>query len=503
MNLRIVFILIALMSSENLFAQEVKDSINHRVQSVKSRFDSLQGTKNLDIDRVDSVNRSLNNKFASDINLVHFVASDSVKKVNQVTAKVDSATNKLRAAIDSLNALKLPTEKYTRKLDSLNRKLTFGNVATVSKISEARSNLETKISSPLEGVNQKINLLRNESGGQGVLPSNIQVPPLPDTGLSGIDQGGLELPSTDLKSPGPDVDLSLNNKLDVNPSLKPPSEVSGVSKQISGQAADVKDLTSGNMKAVELPDHKFVELQRAQSELTEGTQQIESLKSLRDSEEFKKQALAKGRQLVLQRLATQQTTLSQNVNKVSRLQRSSQSIFNKVKGLPKRPTKEKKPPFIERFVPGVTFQIQKSDLLLCDFNPTLRFRIKSIFSTGSGWVDRVAFKKNSTAQEIRVYGIRAFSEFTLLKSLSVRADVERLNAFVPTIPSNQDVGSRKQIWNFNAGLKKDFSFMPGAIGNVQFMYNLYNPSRSNLYASKFNVRFGFEFPLKTSESNKD
>ncbi len=151
-------------------------------------------------------------------------------------------------------------------------------------------------------------------------------------------------------------------------------------------------------------------------------------------------------------------------------------------------------------MPGVTTQVQKTDLWLVDVNPTLKFRVRSIFSIGGGWNERIAIDQSGRYQvQKRVYGVRSFSEFSIRKGLSLRADVERMKAFVPFEYVKPDEGSKQWVWSYMAGVRKDFSFGKHVMGNVQFMYNLYDPERKSPYLKRLNVRFGFEFPLKAKK----
>jgi hypothetical protein len=69
-----------------------------------------------------------------------------------------------------------------------------------------------------------------------------------------------------------------------------------------------------------------------------------------------------------------------------------------------------------------------------------------------------------------------------------------MNARIPSPGS--DSYSDVRVWNHQVGIKKDFSFMPKIMGNVQFMYNYYSSGDTRTYPTKFNVRFGFEMPMK-------
>lgn len=145
----------------------------------------------------------------------------------------------------------------------------------------------------------------------------------------------------------------------------------------------------------------------------------------------------------------------------------------------------------------MTLQVQRSELWFIDFNPSLRYRIRNIVSAGVGWNERIIFDNDfHFYSAMRVYGLRSFAEVSVLKGLWLRADVERMNAFVPVSPVQFDIGERKTVWCYLGGVKKEFTFSQGVIANVQFMYNLYDLQKTSPYFSRFNVRFGFDFPLK-------
>ena len=153
-------------------------------------------------------------------------------------------------------------------------------------------------------------------------------------------------------------------------------------------------------------------------------------------------------------------------------------------------------PFIERLVPGLTFQLLKSQSVLLDVNVLALYRITPRLSSGAGWVERVAFdgkKQNST----RVYGPRAAVQFNWSKGFSLRFQPELLNTFVPPqlIPSGTD-GVREWVWSAFVGIKKDFGVMKFIRGNTEVMYNLYDPQNKSPYTDRLVVRFGFEFPVK-------
>ena len=464
---------------------------------------------------------SLHNKSRRGIESVkHTLNSDPTDKHTQ---KLDSAKDRITSKVDSLRVLKLPTEKYSKALDSLNQINPMDRLnKTEENLNEAQSKVEGVLSKPEEKIGEKLNVLSKEAGGEGNLPANVNLQGqnkslpgnLPDTKLNTPSLPSVENPLEgglkDIKSSSlPDlkeIENPFQEKMDeMIPKEKlneigSTTEVNDLSGKISGYTEDVKNISNGDINKVETIKEDLVKkvpldgTEKLQEQLAIVDEKEAYIKSLRNMEEFKKQTLAKAKEMVITQFATQQAQQVKTVEKISSYQKRGESIFNSTKDLPKRPLKSKRPPLIERFVPGVTLQVQKTDSWLMDVNPTLRFRVRSIFSMGAGWNQRFVIDKSNYNEE-KVYGLRTFSELSIRKGLSVRVDVERMNSVVHD-QQQPDVSERGWIWSYMAGIKKDFSFVPGVIGNVQFMYNLYDPNKQSPYSTRLNVRFGFEFPLR-------
>jgi hypothetical protein len=199
-------------------------------------------------------------------------------------------------------------------------------------------------------------------------------------------------------------------------------------------------------------------------------------------------------------MAAYEPQLKNAVDKVSKYQQKTGTILNSTKDLPKRRDPLRKLKFHEKLVPGLTLQMQKSGAVLLDINPSVRYRLTSYWSIGTGWNERVLFGTSpSPSGQTRFYGARTFTEVIIFKGIAMRLDAERVNAFIKPIGQQQDRGGRSWMNIYMAGLKKEFTFMPRIVGNVQFMYNLYDPDRNRIYPTRFNIRFGFEFPPKAKK----
>ena len=154
-------------------------------------------------------------------------------------------------------------------------------------------------------------------------------------------------------------------------------------------------------------------------------------------------------------------------------------------------------PFIERIIPGITFQMLKSDKIEIDYNPWIAYRLHRRLTVGAGWNERIGIKKkfNFTTED-RIYGPRVFFDLVIKKGFSVRTDIEKMNTNVQSLNPIITEGSRIWVWSAFVGIKKQYQFVKRVKGNFQFLYNIYDDHDRSPYADKFNVRFGFEFPCR-------
>jgi len=511
------------------------------VKADVNRIDSLRQQK---LSVVDSAQLKLNN------------ASGKIQKINNgltgydtlgqkpqlLQAEIDKRKSRLTFKIDSLKTAGLPYDNYSKKLDSLNTlnplagqyqkvesKIQEGEskiAAGQSKLGEGQAKIQQLGNEPAYKVNEKLNVLSKESQGQGTLPSNVNLPEtkLPDTNL-GLQKPGLpgvEKPSVDLGTDGLKPDIDIKSKLDL-PEIKTPDELgkvsevqekvgenlSGVTEKASGYGEDVKNISSGNFDDVKTMKEDALakaSLDKEVEALKGGEQVISEQKALMGSfknpQEYKKKLVSRGKEMALKQIVAHEQ-LQQAMAKVSKYQKTAGTVLNKKNDLPKRRDPLKKLKFYEKFVPGITLQFQKAGTLLLDIDPTLRYRLTSYWSVGSGWNERVAIgSKTRPREQTRMFGVRAFTEVVIFKGLAMRLDAERVNAFIAPSLQQQDAGMRKWVWNYMAGLKKEFTFMPGVVGNVQFMYNLYDPHHYRMYPTRFNIRFGFEYSLSKRKRNQ-
>ena len=206
--------------------------------------------------------------------------------------ELDSAKGRLTSKIDSLGKLRLPTEKYSKVLDSLAKINPLKQVDKAQKkINQAQSDISNRINEPTKKVNEKLNLLSKESEGHGTLPANLSGAKLPQGGLAnGLPSGNLNAPSVhDSNNPvgkemnnlgkevGKDLNVGKVDELNVGGELKnvqnATSEVTKEVGKIDTYSQDVKSISEGKTDKIKELDKDIAktvqskELSTAQSEL--------------------------------------------------------------------------------------------------------------------------------------------------------------------------------------------------------------------------------------------
>jgi dsDNA-binding SOS-regulon protein len=520
-------------------SSDVKTALDSLKKKRVNQLKTLSGKyqNKIGFNQVDSIGTGLNStkaKFKTTSDSLSRIASNAQQRLDSAfgpnkvigTKKFDSLQQKLRYKMDSLSRLKLPTDKLSRKLDSLQKfnpthLLTNSTEKIESGINAMQSKVTQKIEEPSKKINEKVFELTKQSDGRLKLPNAVVTKPnIPNINLN------IQSKIPDLNSPsnlpsnqnqlikGAENPLNELNKkvISEQQQLKSSVGLSEETKKIQSYSQDInKELQNIKSTDVEsLKQDKLTTLEKLDDELSQAQKQLEDAKKEemelvknKNAEAFKEHTLKKGREVALQQFASQEKAIQSTVEQISKYQREKDNIIKQVKGLPKeRPPREQVPPLIERFIPGLTLQVDKSSVWKIDINPSVHFRLKKLISVGVGYNERIAFTESTGYREnLRVFGIRNYAEVTIRKGFAIRADIENMNTFVPVSFQQQDVGERKWVWSYLLGAKKSFSFGAGVLGNVQFMYNLYDPNRESPYQNRFNVRFGFEFPLKRKKVN--
>lgn len=528
----------------------VLDSASQLSDKLISLTDSIPSTGDY-TGKLDSLAQKLSfntdsvNQFTNKITQL----TDSLPSTAKFEGKLDSLRQRFTLRTDTLNKFGRPAAKIQGKLDSIQQKNPLNKLNDAGARVEAVTDKATQPISNVQGkVNEKLSLMDKESGGQSGLPGQVQVPGLQSPGLNpgqagglnspslpGMDQsalGGMNMPGID--TPGlnsmdnplegknlptdqldklneigsmPQEQLDkLNNIDELGKAKDGLGKVKEVGGEVSKYGEDIKNVSTGDIgsleaapKALEGKLSEVEQVQGIQKEMTGADEYKEMLGKGNDPEAMKKMAAEEVKKQAVDHFAGKGEQLSNAMNKISGLKLKYSNVKS-LKDLPKRPPNPMKgKPMIERLVPGLVLQIQVSEHWLIDYNPVLGYRLGGRVTVGAGWNQRVAIGSDfKTYSDERVYGPRVYGEFKFGKGFAVRADVEKLNTFIPPLGFNgvQPEGSREWVWSAFVGLKKDYKFMKNVMGNFQFLYNVYDDHDNSPYADRLVVRTGFEFPMR-------
>lgn len=507
----------------SVFAQSEQDSTASNKVSVAA-IDSVATHQ---AEKIDSINTATLEKLDTLYTLTSKVnqLQDSLN-ISLHNNKVDSVRGKLTHKIDSLHQLQLPTEKYTRLLDSLNQtpnstvnKANEKVAAVQSKVNAVQDKVNSPANKVEQKVNEKLNLMKSEGGEGANLPGNVNLPGVDALGVPGVDGA---LPSTDLGLDQSGIGgVGGAGIPDLKGEVPALDELNGIQEQfgkvgeVTGQAGsyseDLKNISSGNLGEVKQVPEKLesevVKMGNADV-LSEKSQELDGYKEMIDTggdkEALKQQALQQAPKLAKNHFKGQEAALQEAINKVNSYKKKYTELTD-LENIPKRkPNAMKDKPLIERLVPGMIFQIQKSENVWLDYNPSLSYLISGRFVAGLGWNERIGITNHfGFTSTDRIYGPRTYLEVKIKKGFSVRADVEKMYTFVPpNVFSPTDLGGNRWVGSAFIGMKKQYDFMKSVKGNFQFLYNFYDDHDNSPYTSRFNVRFGFEFPMKRRNKEK-
>ncbi len=469
-------------------------------QTAFAQFDSLKTSLSLDTlstltNKLNSIDASARGKIDSIAQYYHYVA-----------AKVQGLSSQYQQKVDSLSHVKLPTENYTKKLDSLQNELTAVKQKVDGKMQSIKQKATEKLNSiPLPPELQSKVLQLTSS------LESIKLPSLSSAINSPIDLNSLNtsldkiIPSVDLKGiPNVPTDLpSVNGLPDVTKNLGGASDLtSGVTDQAGALQQGANEITQGVGQANQLD--KLAESQVMKMDdikgFTDATGNLPAIPMMSE-EEAKKQALSQIKEIAVDHFAGKEEVLKSAMDKISKYKQkySSISSLSEITKRPPNPMKGK--PFMERIVPGIQFQIfQKQGNFLTDFNVYAGYRVNGRLTTGIGWNQRVAYNldKDKFNSDGRVFGPRVFGEFKLSKGFLPRAEVEVMNTLIPSFVSSSKADDRNREWVVSGlvGIKKEYRFYKNIKGTTTIMINVFHPRNKSPYPDWLNARFGFEFPIR-------
>ncbi len=495
---------------------------------------SLDSLPVLELKEIDSVQVQISSKLDS----LHRMSNGALLLTDSInpdlvrqSQRLDSVRTRLSSKIDSLNRLQLPTGTYTKLLDSINQiggKPVAAVNNTVKQAQDNLSGLQKKVNAPVTKVERTVNdklALMNKEGGSGAnIPGAIDVPGVDSPNLSNGGEllpgagPGIELPDGERPhlSNGlggeaaflPDLKTGLPEMKELDEVTQGIGEIQGIAGEVSAYGNDLKNMGTGNFDEVkQVPQALESEATKLGNTemLAEKSAELNSMKELaasgNDKEALKKQALQHAPKLASNHFKGQQEVLQQAIGKMNSYKEKYTELTD-LENIPKRnPNQMRDKPLVERLVPGLTLQIQKSDNVWLDYNISMGYRITGRLTSGIGWNERIGIAKGFTfTTSDRVYGPRTYIDFRIKKGFSLYASVEQMNTYVPPNALHPapptELDAREWVWGIFTGIKKEYDFVKSVKGNFEILYNLYDDHGKSPYTHRINVRFGFLFPLK-------
>lgn len=454
----------------------------------------------------------------------------------------------LKSQLDSLRNIKSPDTIVSEYLISMKAKSdSLQSLLRLPPQTEEAAHLQQQARDELGKVpamiNENLKLFAEQGANVGQLSGfnlpgsgNLEVPgvgpALPSGGvLEGL--GGLSNPSTSITSvPGklsmPAANITSTNILQAGPvpnskSFSVPSvpdikaevpqvgEVKGELGKVNGVAGEaqlhkknIKAITSGNLdsldsKSLEASVASFGDVTDQGSEFADDTRHAEMIKKWNSDPQYKKElAVSAAKEQAINHFAGHEEELKASMDQLSKAKgrvKDAEQVID-LFGKPANPMKDK--PFIERLRPGINLQVQWMQLVLLDMNPYLGYRISGNWTAGLGWNERLGFTNANYAfsSSDRIYGPRAFIHYKLKESHFLILSPELMHSSVPAYTVHSGENTSKWVPGLMAGYRREFRYSKKVVGTIQVLYNLAAPMGQSPYASRFNLMFGFEFPLK-------
>ncbi len=497
----------------------VKDSAE-----VKKMFSNSKTLASFDSTSI-KLNKGIKKRRAKANSVVqHKDSLKAVQKWKEQRNKFDSLQTRAYNKTDSIQSLLDPSAIIQRgvvntqsKLDSVKQNLIGSKADSVQgKISEAKSKTRSaisKINDPLEKAVAPF----NDNGA--ALPSSMAIPSLSGTkipSLPATNNTSISLPSQQSPVTLPKVDASSVVNLDRTEKItgeateKLSTERGKISEVTKIEALDEFKEKTGAIKEAgqEVEDVKKEGAGKAAEEAVANTQQVkgiskelsqaDKLKQYYDPEVAKEAALNKVKLEAVNHFAGHEQELKAVMEQLTNVKAKIPEPEGVIDMFAKTHNTQKGKKWYDRLIYGVNLQVQKPASIWLDVNPYILYKISDKFNAGAGWNSRFSYnmKEEGWKPKENIYGPRATVEWKAKKDFALKADAECMNGVYPSrIISGQlvEYQNREWTWSYFAGVKKSFQLSGKLKGNVQMLYNLYNPKRHSPYSERLNVRIGFEW----------
>ena len=430
---------------------------------------------------------------------------------DSIGRKFESPIARLQHQADSARKLNLPTDAYTKKLDSLEQ-LRDKNLAEVrNKTEKLKAQSAEKINSlklPPEVSKEAQQYTQGLSKLDVSLPSS-SLPSMPSLGtLPNVNIPNTNLPNASI----PNVDANIPNGAGdlKTPEIKTPEalgEVNKIGDQVSEISKVGSEITDAKDKLNDPEGRKEV-LAKAEEKAAESAPVKEVTEKvgmpdhnlLKDGQLSQKELKEQAQQQAIDHFAGKEQQVQAAMGQMSKLKQKYSSVQS-IKDLPKRaPNPLKGKPFVERLVPALGFQILVKNEWLTDLYPNIGYRFNGKITAGLGWNQRWGFTRDgSFNHKAQIYGPRIYGEVTAFRGFSGRLELETMYTRTPPIlkiRTNKEVSDREWVPGIFAGIKNEYTIIKNLKGTVTLLYNLYNPDYKSPYGDRLMTRFGFEWKIK-------
>lgn len=461
------------------------------------------------------------------------------QEVDQYNQKVNVMQKHFKHHLDSLAKLPTKDPHVTKTMDSLKKKMKHlkeaKSIKGAQKGEEQLAKLQPGLNSKVKGLESKVNKELSALNLGNVKAPNLNVPNLnvPKVNLPGVNTsipglnaslpnvnipslGNSSLPNTNLSMPGtpqpnmpamPSTSTNLPGNIIPSTDLKELSNIQKEAGQITKATGDItkaegelKNLNTDNVeKTLEKDAMNLKEVKQLGGEAAQLEQYKKMVAKWESDPEYKKElAVTKAKEQAVNHFAGQEKQLMAAMQQLTNVKTKYKDYEGTLDMFKKPGNAMKGKPFIERLRPGFNLQIQSKHEVMLDFNPQFGYRITGAITAGIGWNERWGydFSKWNYISLDHVYGPRGYAQMKIKPGAYAMISPEVMNALVPPYFNSLDPATRKWVWTWMGGVKKEFRYSKKMLGSMQVLYNLFDKHNQSPYVSKLNIRMGFEFPLK-------
>lgn len=447
---------------------------------------------------------------------------DSIPKT--AAARLDS-TNRLQHVSDSVRNLRLRAGKKAAMLDSALRSFSERVRSGIVDDAEHRvgfaaeqaelDSLVMEIKS-LDSMAMRLGLndLHQAEAGLDMFnrssPANLGLSPIPE--ISGVHEG-IHLPDLNL-SPAtvpaipqvaaPGVALPVNPlTTDLGGTTR---IVKGITENVDAIAVEGKKLREGDIQT--LAEKKALDQLQQLEPLQSAAGEIKSAETLKQQGEVLNQLgdqeriAEKAKEEFVDHLAGKEDIVQKDMEDISKLQVKYRDVADS-RFLPKRPPNPMKgKPFVERLIPGMSFQMFQGSGFAVDMAPFIGYRFSGAISAGIGGYRRVAYFSGSDALTLLdYYGARLYTQVRVIKKLCAHVELERYkpstdNTTFPPMPDATAWSTK-----LNVGANYRYKINKRLNGNFLIMYDMIQLKQFP-NSSGSSVRFGIDYQVRKKRSKE-